>query len=98
MNKTKLLIRHNTGNMRTITKRILKNRSTIIKAIVTDKTFFTVITFGRINVVTLINSIVTQHLYDLYIKIKRIIFIRFKNIVIKIIGHFLGYNFISSIV
>ena len=47
--------------MTTITNRILKLKSMIRKSIVADNTFFTVITFSRINSFK-INYIVVKHL------------------------------------
>ena len=48
--------------MMTVTDRILKFETMTKKSIVTDNTFFTVITFSRLNSFTLINSIKIKHL------------------------------------
>ena len=48
--------------MATITYRTFKFKSMIKKSIVTNRAFFTYITFGRIDSFSYINSTVIQHL------------------------------------
>ena len=50
--------------MTTITYIILKVESMIKKPIMTNHTFFAVVTFSKINSFTYINSILIEHLYN----------------------------------
>ena len=51
--------------MTTIAYIILKVESMIKKPIMTNHTFFAVVTFSKINSFTYINSIVIEHLYNI---------------------------------
>ena len=67
---------------------VLKFKSVIKKQIMTNYTFFTVVTFSKITSFSHINSIIIQHL----------LYLIFKKIFIKFICHLFVYNFISTIV
>ena len=85
----------------TITSEIMKLKPTIKIPIVTNDTFFTVITFSEINFFTQINSIIIYYnttFMSTSVKIKKLIFIRLKKIVIKIICHLIVFKFASAIV
>ena len=84
----------------TITSEIMKLKPMI--PVVTNDTFFTVITFRKINFFTQINSIIIFYYNTTFmstsVKIKKLILLRLKKIVIKIICHLIVFKFASAIV